>query len=102
MKIVYICSPLSGDIEGNTQKAIGYCKEAVKRRLIPIAPHVYCQQFLDDTVPQEREAGMAIGLELLKFCNELIVCGNRISRGMSAEIKEARRRRIPIRWWVRA
>lgn len=57
-RLIYICSPLRGDIEKNIQKAQGYCREAVELWLdvIPIAPHVYCTQFLDDTIPQEREA----------------------------------------------
>lgn len=57
-RLIYICSPLRGDIEKNIQKAQGYCREAVDLwpDVIPIAPHVYCTQFLDDTIPQEREA----------------------------------------------
>ena len=61
-RLIYICSPLRGDIEKNIQKAQGYCREAVELwpDVIPIAPHVYCTQFLDDTIPQEREAGMEL------------------------------------------
>lgn len=56
-RLIYICSPLRGDIEKNIQKAQGYCREAVDLwpDVIPIAPHVYCTQFLDDTIPQERD-----------------------------------------------
>ena len=66
-RLIYICSPLRGDIEKNIQKAQGYCREAVDLwpDVIPIAPHVYCTQFLDDTIPQEREAGMELGDALL-------------------------------------
>lgn len=66
-RLIYICSPLRGDIEKNIQKAQGYCREAVDLwpDVIPIAPHVYCTQFLDDTIPQEREAGMELGIALL-------------------------------------
>ena len=102
MKIVYICSPLRGDIYGNTMRAIGYCKQAVQRGLIPIAPHVYCQNFLDDALPEERAMGMRIGIELLKFCDALVICGTRISEGMAAEIAEAKRLKIPVRWWAGA
>ena len=28
-RLIYICSPLRGDIEKNIQKAQGYCREAV-------------------------------------------------------------------------
>ena len=42
-RLIYICSPLRGDIEKNIQKAQGYCREAVDLwpDVIPIAPHVY-------------------------------------------------------------
>ena len=39
---------------------------------------------------------MAIGIELLKFCDELMVCGDIISEGMAAEIAEAERLGIPV------
>lgn len=47
--------------------------------VIPIAPHVYCTQFLDDTIPQEREAGMELGIALLDMCDELWVYGHKQS-----------------------
>ena len=90
-RLIYICSPLRGDIEKNIQKAQGYCREAVDLwpDVIPIAPHVYCTQFLDDTIPQEREAGMELGIALLDMCDELWVYGiNNPSEGMKKEIAE--------------
>ena len=64
-KLVYICSPCRGDIEKNIEKAQYYCREAVELwdDVIPIAPHVYFTQFLDDTKPEERTAGMDMGLD---------------------------------------
>ena len=91
-RLIYICSPLRGDIEKNIQKAQGYCREAVELwpDVIPIAPHVYCTQFLDDTIPQEREAGMDLGIALLDMCDELWVYGiNNPSEGMKKEISTA-------------
>ena len=63
-KLVYICSTCRGDIEKNIEKAQRYCREAVELRddVIPIAPHVYFTQFLDDTKQEERAAGMDMGL----------------------------------------
>lgn len=57
-KLVYICSPCRGDIEKNIEKAQRYCHEAVELwdDVIPIAPHVYFTQFLDDTKQEERAA----------------------------------------------
>jgi hypothetical protein len=96
MKIIYVCSPLRGDYETNIAQAKQYCRAIALGGNIPIAPHVYCTAFLDDTVPDERKAGMAIGIELLRFCDELMVCGDIISEGMAAEIAEAKRLGIPV------
>ena len=38
--LVYICSPFSGDIEGNTKKAREYSRFAVDQGAIPLAPHL--------------------------------------------------------------
>ena len=99
-KLVYICSPCRGDIEKNIEKAQRYCREAVELwdDVIPIAPHVYFTQFLDDTKPEERAAGMDMGLSLLAMCDELWVYGiENPSEGMRNEIEYAKQHQIPIR-----
>lgn len=99
-RLIYICSPLRGDTEKNIQKAQGYCREAVNLwpDVIPIAPHVYFTQFLDDTMPQERKAGMELGIALLEICDELWVYGmDNPSAGMKNEIAYAAEHGIPVR-----
>ena len=86
MKLVYICSPLRGDIDANMEKAREYCMDAVDKGVTPIAPHLFFTQFLSDDIPQEREQGMSMGMELLSRCDELWVYGSRISEGMAQEI----------------
>ena len=99
MKLVYICSPLRGDVERNIRKAKGYCRFAATKSAVPIAPHAMFTGFLDDTIPQERQMGLVMGLELLKRCSELWVFGNRMSEGMKAEIKAAEELNIPIKYF---
>lgn len=96
MKTVYICSPLAGDIPGNVQKAKGYCRDAIKEGVIPIAPHVYFTEFLDDMVTEERDAGRAMGADLLRHCDEIWVFGNRVTEGMRSEIQRAHELGIDI------
>ncbi len=102
MKYVYICSPLRGNYEENTKNAIDYCRNAILRgdlfgpAILPIAPHIYFTQFLDDTVPREREKGLSLGLSLLSKCDELWIYGKTISEGMKGEISAAARMNIPI------
>ena len=102
MKIVYICSPLRGDgspeaIRKNIQRARNYCEDALKERVIPIAPHIYFTQFLDDRIPEQRMLGLKMGLELLTVCHEIWVYGKyKISEGMQAEIDFAERIGLPV------
>ena len=58
MKKVYICSPCRGDYENNIQRAKEFSRAAVERGCIPVTPHIYLTQFMDDTVPAERELGL--------------------------------------------
>ncbi len=96
-RIVFICSPYAGDVEGNVMRAKRYGRFAVMQDVIPIIPHLMYPQFLCDKDPKERELGLEMGLELLTKCSELWVFGCRISSGMQAEIAHAQYRRIPIR-----
>lgn len=88
---VYICSPYRGDTEINIERAQRFCKMAVQRGHIPIAPHLYFTQFLDENNCKERELGMCYANALLKACDEIWVCGNKISEGMSREIELAKK-----------
>jgi len=88
-KLVYVCSPLRGDIEGNIKRANEYCKSACEEGVVALAPHTIFTQFLNDLVPEERTMGLNLGLDLLKRCDELWVYGERISEGMHGEIKLA-------------
>ncbi|MBR2897081.1 MAG: hypothetical protein IKC04_04265 [Oscillospiraceae bacterium] len=94
-RVVYICSPLRGDIEGNLRRAAAYSRAAVESNAIPITPHLYFASFLDDTKHADRKVGMQMGIELLKKCDELWVFG-KPSEGMAAEITEAGRLQKPI------
>ena len=99
-KLVYICSPCRGDYEKNIREARGYCQVVIKNYpdVIPIAPHIYFTQFLDDTNPTERSLGMEAGLALLDMCDEIWVYGlNNPSKGMQAEIDYALKNGIKIR-----
>jgi hypothetical protein len=85
--MVYICSPYAGDIEGNTQKAKRYCRMAADHDCIPIAPHLYFPQFMSEET--ERDEALYNGLILLSKCDEIWICGERISAGMQLEMKQA-------------
>lgn len=95
---VYICSPCRGDYENNIQRAKEYSRAAVEKGVIPVTPHIYLTQFMDDNVPEERELALKIGSELVLGCSELWAFGiDRPSAGMAAEIELAKAHGIPIR-----
>lgn len=81
MKLAYICSPCRGDYEKNIIKAQEYCREAMNDGLLPLAPHVYFTQFVDDTNPEERKLGLRCGLQLLRYCQLIRVYGCEVSAG---------------------
>ena len=97
MRKIYVCSPLSGDIEKNIENAKYYCEYVAKMcGAIPIAPHIYFTQFLDDNIPEERAFGILAGIELLENCDELWYFGDHVSKGMVNEIITAKERGIPV------
>lgn len=98
--LVYICSPLSGDMEGNMEKARHYCRFAVRNGAIPLAPHLLFPQFMDDTKPAERSLAMFMDMVLLGKCDQLWVFGETISEGMAAEIEKAEKRGMMIRYFT--
>ena len=98
--IVYICSPLSGDIEANQEAARRYCRYAVDAGYVPIAPHLLFPQFMDDKNITERNLAIFMDIVLLTKCAELWVFGETVSPGMSIEIEKAKRKSKPIRFFT--
>lgn len=89
MKLVYICSPLRGNVAENMRKANEYSKEEALKGNCPLAPHCLFTQYLNDDIEYERQLGMDMGKELLLRCDEILVCGNVITEGMREEINTA-------------
>ena len=99
MQKIYICSALRGEMEENIRKARTYCEYVVREhRMIPIAPHIYLTQFLDDENAEDREFGLKAGLSLLSEYDELWYFGDQISRGMTDEICYALSHDIPVKY----
>lgn len=93
-KKAYICSPLSAP----TPEGISHNMEMAKFYLVRMKQIYHCRTFashahlplmLDDTIPEERTAALRIGIELMKICNVLIICGRYVSEGMKSEIRKA-------------
>lgn len=98
--IVYICSPYSGEVERNLEMARRYSRFAVDQHCLPITPHIYFTQFMNDSIPEERETALFMNWVLMSKCAELWVFGSVISKGMQAEIDRAKRKHIKIRYFT--
>lgn len=85
--VVYICSPYSGDVDRNIEKACRYSRFAVDQGYVPITPHLWLPLFLSEET--ERETAISLDLRLIDVCSELWVCGDEISDGMRREMSYA-------------
>ena len=94
--LVSICSPFSGDISGNIERAKKYSRYAVDSKAIPIAPHLLFPQFMSDDA--ERELALFMDMVLLGKCEELWVFGELVTEGMSAELAKAKRKHMKLRY----
>ena len=75
-------------------------KKAYRPGCIPIAPHLYFPQFMDDNIISERNLALYMDIILLSKCAELWVFGDYISKGMSIEIARAKKKNQPIRYFT--
>ncbi len=94
---VYICSPYRSDPRINVLRARRYCRFAVAKRRIPLAPHLYFPQFLSES--SERDTAFRMNFELLKLCGEVWVFGEERSEGMEWEITRANAMKKTIRYF---
>ena len=97
MKTMFVCSNYRGRVSRNREKARQYARQVVICGYIPVAPHLFYPQFLDDLNPEERLIGINLGIEQLKTCDEMWIFGSQISEGMALEIEKAREYDIPVR-----
>ncbi|HUM84092.1 MAG TPA: hypothetical protein PLN48_09995 [Lachnospiraceae bacterium] len=105
-KVVFISSPYrpeskdrglaQKELDRNIQRASDACKLVTLFHDLPVAPHLYFPLFLNDNDPAERRQGLQFSLSLVDRADELLVCSNRITEGMLAEINEAKRIGIPV------
>jgi len=96
--VVFVCSPLAGDVETNIELAKELCHSAASNGMTPVAPHLLFTQFLDEDNPQERLAGLECGLALLERCDVLFWYSptGKVSSGMAMEIAAATEWGIPV------
>ena len=91
MKLIYVCSPYRVENDAILQRNIDYARELTRSALlqggVPVTPHLYMTQCLDESIGGERKIGLVAGTEILRRC-DLVIVGMKygISEGMAAEI----------------
>lgn len=98
--IVYICSAYSAEVESDMEAARRYCRFAVDKGRIPIAPRLLFPQFLNDKNPKERQLGLFFSNALMSKCSEVWVFGDYSSAEMKDEIKRARWKNYRLRYFT--
>ena len=78
-RLIYICSPYAGNTEENITFVRQACCYAIRQG------------------PEEREIGIRLGMEVLRRCEEVWICGDQMSEGMKWEAEYAKAREIPVR-----
>jgi len=92
---VYVCHPFADAPVKNAGCVRRICRLIVEDGLLPLAPHIYLPQFVNEAT--EREQAMALCLELMELADEVRVYGDRITPGMEEEIARARELGLPVR-----
>ena len=98
---MYICSPCrsvapDGVLRNMIAARVYMLYAFTNFSCTPVAPHAYLPVFLDDERGDDRALALLLGKRILKDCGKLLVCGDRLSKGMYSEIRMAAKRGIPI------
>ena len=59
MRWIYVASPYKGDVKTNVENAKKYALFVAKQELLPVAPHLYLTQFLNDDIEEQRSVGLS-------------------------------------------
>jgi hypothetical protein len=100
MKVIYICHPVSNDVQGNLEKIKNIARDInlTEINICPIAPYTLELSCLSPTDKYERNRGVRNGIELIerKIFDELWLYGEFISPGMRYEILKCNDLGIPV------
>jgi hypothetical protein len=96
-RLVYLESPFAGDRERNAAYLKAAMRDSLARGEAPFASHALYVQFLDDSIPEERELGIAAGLAWgLKAEATVVYMDLGVSPGMQRGIDAAHAVKRPV------
>src|SRR5580765_4146128 len=101
LKICYIGHPISGDVMANLNDIRRIVRQINLEfpEIVPFVPYYVDIVSLDDSIPEERERGIANDKAILEsgMVQEMWLTGDRISNGMREEIILAAVMSIPVK-----
>ena len=97
IRVVYVAHPLGSgtDRSLNIEHALDWLGHIGALGFAPVAPWVSLAQRWGET-PELRQRGLAIDFEVIARCDEVWLCGNRVSPGMQLEAEHAIRLGVPV------
>ena len=98
--LVFICSPYAGNIRRNTERAREYCRFAVSKNCIPIAPHLLFPQFMEESRPTAAPPWHLFRTGLAEQVQGGVGIRAEHFKGMAVEIEKAHERGLPIRYFT--
>ena len=101
MRLVILESPYAGDIARNVEYARACVADCLRRGEAPIASHLLYTQpgILDDSIPGDRELGMAAGWAWMRVAEAVVVYTDLgTSDGMRRGIAMAGLAGIPVEY----
>ena len=63
--MIYVCAPLSGECEQKQDNALLLWRVVVDSGGIPVAPHIFLPQFMNDDDPAERDLALFMDIVFL-------------------------------------
>ena len=95
--MVFICHPMTGDIEGNTKKVVEICRSIHSKDIIPVFPSFTTRRYLTPD-PADRELARIMIEEYFRrrVIDEVWIFGDRLTAGIKREIRLAIKYGIPV------
>lgn len=98
-KKVFICSQYRGKEANIIQMNLLCYKAYTEHNVLPISPHAFFAQFLDENNDKQKKDIVGFGLELISWVDEFWVCGVSLSNTMQIELRKAKKLNKPIRYF---
>lgn len=96
-KVVFVCSPYSGNVEENLRMAREYSRSVVDRGCVPVTPHLMYPQFMNDNNSEDRAKALDMNKRLIEHCcDEVWWVGKSQTSGMREELLYAESLGKPI------